>query len=253
MTETSPWFLRFKRFSTPPQARLFCLTYAGGGASVYRLWQQDVPNHVEVVAIQLPGREGRLREKPFSSIGPLIEALAPELGPRVDLPYAIFGHSMGSLVAFELTRALRRRGLTLPRHLFVSARRAPHVPLADVPLHTLPDSAFVEAINRRYGGIPDAILAEPELLELFIPIMRADMAVLESYAYSEEPPLPVPITVFCGEGDKEIAVAALDAWGRHTSAAFDVRTFSGGHFYLNAHRQALTRAITDILPGSSEG
>jgi surfactin synthase thioesterase subunit len=114
-------------------------------------------------------------------------------------------------------------------------------------MHVLSDAALVEAMNRRYGGIPDAVLAEPDLLELFVPIMRADMSVLETYVHSEEPPLPIPITALGGVEDKELKRADLEAWQRHTRAAFDVQTFAGGHFYLNSHRQTVVRLAVERL------
>src|SRR5262249_6231149 len=155
--------------------------------------------YLEVMALQLPGRAERLREAPFTGMVPLTETVADSIAPYLDRPFSFFGHSMGALLAFELARELRRRGAPLPEHLFLSGRRAPQIPVATVALggrsaDDLSDDDFMRRMGDHYGGIPAPILAEPDLVRIFVPILRADMAVVESYRYRGEPPLACPIT-----------------------------------------------------------
>jgi len=215
--------------------RLFCLPYAGGGASVFRSWGASLPDRVEVCPIQLPGRENRLLEPPFTRLPALADTLADALHPHLDLPFAVFGHSMGSLVAFELTRTLRRRQRPLPVSLLVSGRRAPQVPDVDPPIHHLPELEFLEEI-RRLNGAPEEVLGNSELMELLLPALRADFEVCETYEYRSEEPLDCPIIAFGGDEDPEVGPEELDAWRRQTSGRFELYMFPGDHFYLFSAR-----------------
>ena len=223
------------RFAPRPtaQARLICFSYAGGGGAVYRPWALALPSEVEVLAVQLPGRESRLREPPLRSMAALVEALAPALLPQLDRPVAFFGHSMGALLAYELARALHARGGPAPQHLMVSGRRAPQLQEPDAPIHHLPDEAFVGEIDRRYGGIPAEILQHRDILELLLPALRADMAAIETHRHQEGPALPCAITAFGGHDDPRAQPAVLQPWGAQTQAGLRTRHFPGGHFYFN--------------------
>jgi surfactin synthase thioesterase subunit len=234
----NPWLMRFAR-RAHPTARLFCFPNAGVGASTYRLWPSALPEALDVCAVQPPGRENRLREPSISSIPDLVDRLATALGPELDLPFAFFGHSMGAVVAAELARALAERGAPKPAHLFVSARRPPHLRGTETAISHLPDGEFVDAVQRRYGGIPPELLGEPELLALLLPGLRADFAALETHRPPQRPPLACPISTFGGSDDTLTPREHLDAWRGETSGAFRVRVFSGGHFYLVAERTAL--------------
>lgn len=227
------------------QLRLFCFPYAGGGASIYHAWPSQLPSHVELCAIKLPGREARLSEPPFERLTPLVRALATALSPWLTRPFALFGHSLGALVSFELARELRRRGASSPQHLFVSARRAPHMPNPD-PMHALPDQALIERI-RDMGGTPEAVLSEPELMELFLPIMRADAAVNEVEPFVAEEPLSCPITAYGGLDDARARRDELEAWRAHTRAAFRLEMFPGGHFFLRSAQDLLLRSLSTTL------
>jgi medium-chain acyl-[acyl-carrier-protein] hydrolase len=230
-----------------PRVRLFCFPHAGVGASVYRLWPKGFSDEVEVCAIQAPGREYRLREPPLASLPDLVAALLPAIEPLLDLPFAFFGHSLGAVFAVEVARALNERGNSRPGHLFVSARRPPHLPDPQAPLHALPDEDFVAEINRRYGGIPPEVLRERELMALLLPSLRADMTALETHRPPERPPLPVPISVFGGADDRITPREHLDAWRGETSGAFRVRVFPGGHFYLVDRRAELLADLAQTL------
>ncbi|PZG44113.1 hypothetical protein C1I98_17665 [Spongiactinospora gelatinilytica] len=175
--------------------RIFCLPYAGGTASAFGRWPAALLGHVEVCPIELPGRQTRWHDNPFTHAGPLVDALAAALAGEFDIPYALFGHSMGSLLAFELARELRRRGVGEPRVLFVSGGPAPQLPRAHPSIHDQPDTAVVAKL-RTLGGLPDEIYESPELLELLMPTIRADFSVGETYEYRVEPPLTCPIVAF---------------------------------------------------------
>lgn len=240
--KNNPWILR-SRPVPAPRLRLVCFPHAGGGAGIYRSWANDLPAEVEVCAIQLPGRETRLSETPFTRLGPLVEQLASAIDSVGDRPFVFFGFSMGALVGFELARLLRRRQRPLPGRLLVAARAAPQLPLRDPPIHAWPDAAFVAEVCRRYNGIPQPVLQEPELLQLLLPMLRADCAVIETYQYAAEEPLTIPITAFGGQDDTSVAPARLDAWREQTTREFRVETFPGGHFFLNTARSDLLNSI----------
>lgn len=227
--------------------RLFCLPYAGGGASIYRLWPSELPADIDVCAIQLPGRESRLRDPAFTALSPLVHSLAQALLPALDLPFALTGHSMGALIAFELARLLRREHGLSPLHLFVSARRAPQLPSPDPPIHQLPQPAFVDSLLRRYNGIPQAILREPELMELFLPTLRADFAVIETYRYTADEPLDCPITAFGGLQDELVTRSELEGWQEQTRGAFDLYMLPGTHFFLQEQRPSMLRIMVEHL------
>jgi surfactin synthase thioesterase subunit len=218
------------------------------GGSAYRLWPGALPEELEVWAVQPAGREGRLREPPVKSIPGIVEALLPDLLPQLDRPFAFFGHSMGAVVAYETARALAERGGPLPGHLVVSARRPPHLPGVELPLHPLPDAEFVAEIQRRYGGIPREVAAHAELLELLLPALRADITALETHRPPpRRQPLPCPISAFGGAADLLAPRAQLEAWRDETSGAFRVRVFAGGHFYLDAGRAEVLADLAAIL------
>lgn len=232
-----------------PQARLrlFCLPSAGGGAAQYRPWSHLLPHAIEPYAVQLPGRETRLREAPHRRLLPLAEEIGEAIAPYLDRPFAIFGHSMGALVAFELTRWLRRANGFLPVHVFVSGRRAPQIPELDSTLHHLDDTSFVREIVQRYNGIPKVILEDSELVQLFLPTLRADLEVIETYTYAEEEPLACALTAFAGITDQRVGRDELEAWRVQTRHAFAVRQFPGDHFYLQNERASLISAIVGAL------
>ncbi len=211
--------------------RLFCLPFAGGGAAAYYRWASRILAGIEVARIHLPGRETRLREPLFKSLASLIDVLVEELVPWIDGPFVLYGHSMGALLAFELARGLRRRHNLLPAHLFVAGFRAPQLTASEPPFSHLPEADFIDHV-RQYGGLPDLIAREPELMEIFIPILRADFGMTETYVYKEEPPLECPITAFGGLSDPKTSHERILAWSIHTSTRFDTHFFPGGHFFL---------------------
>lgn len=228
--------------------RLLCIPFAGGGASAFRLWSAGLPPTVDVMVAQLPGRESRLHERPLTSIGAMVEHLRPAVTAQADLPIAIFGHSMGALVGLELARALRADGLPGPLHLFVSASNPPgRREKALPPLHELPDDALVAELHQRYGGVPAAVREQRELMELLLPMLRADVTALETYRARELPPLDCPITVYAGSRDALAPPDSMRGWREETSGRFHARTFDGGHFFINTHREPLLADVVTAL------
>lgn len=226
--------------------RLFCLAHAGGGASAFRGWADALPADVEVCPVQLPGRENRIGEPAFDRLEPLVNALAQAIDPWLDLPYALFGHSNGALIGFELARLLRARGRPGPRHLFASGRRAPELPAETAPIHALPEAEFLAELEK-LGGLPAPLLEHRELLELLVPTLRADVAIHETYDFRDEAPLECPITAYGGAADPKVSHAQLEAWGRHTAGPFVMRIFPGGHFYLQEDRPPVLRTLSSDL------
>lgn len=231
-----------------PQAslRLFCFPYAGGSSLIFRPWFNSLPKTVEICPIELPGRGTQMKLTPLSRLEPLVEVLASALLPHLDKPFAFFGHSMGALVSFELTRLLRREYDISRIHLFISGRRAPQIPDPDPPIHALSEPEFIEEL-RRLNGTPKAVLENAELMQLLIPILRADFAVLETYVYSPAPTLNVPITTFGGLEDSEVSSSELQAWQEQTNAAFSGQMFSGDHFFLHSAQSLLLHSLSQEL------
>lgn len=227
--------------------RLICLPHGGGGAASFYPLAALLPEAIELLAVQLPGRETRLAEPPYTRMQPLVVALADALGATVAHPYAFFGHSFGGLLAFEVGRELRRRRLPLPETIIVSGRRAPTVPSSEPPLHPLPDDVFVAELVRRYDAIPRAILDEPELMALFLPVLKADFAVFETHVHQDEPPLDCALGLYGGTDDPQ--TEQMDGWAELVSGPCRRRRFAGGHFYLQRaeQRRALAMALADDL------
>lgn len=227
--------------------RLFCFHPAGVGAAVYRQWGFGLPSSVEVAAVQLPGRGNRLKEPPVADVPLLVDALVSNLAPHFEGRFAFFGHSMGAVLAHELSHALRDRGLPSPSHLIVSGRRAPTVPYRFPPISHLPDHVFVAEINSRYGGIAPEILQHQDVLNLLLPCLRADIAALENFVAPVRPPLDIPIAAFGGDSDGQTPVENLEPWRQETTADFGVRVFPGGHFYLDPLRDKVLAEVEAVL------
>lgn len=199
--------------------------------------------------IQLPGRENRFSEPPFTQLFSLNEQLAYALIPYLDMPFAFFGHSMGALISFELSRYLCRNMGHIPKHLFVSAHRAPQLSDSNSSIYTLPESSFLEKI-RHLNGIPAEILDNPELLQLFLPILRADFTLCETYRYQPEIPLPCAITAFGGLRDETLLQQDLDAWRQQTQSTFRLHYFAGNHFFLHESQATLLNILASELLSS---
>ena len=223
--------------------RLFCFPYAGGGDSIFHLWQQSLSNTIEVCPVQLPGRAARIAEPPWTDMDQLLRALGRALTPYLDKPFALFGHSMGALIAFNLARHLRRECDAQPIHLFVSGRCSPQTMKEPVDFKL----AELPKMLRRYNGTPEEALEDPELMELVLPVLRADLALCRSYVYTSEPPFSSSITAFGGLQDYGVPRDCLEGWSEHTTGSFVVRMLPGDHFFLNTSRLPLLEAISKEL------
>ncbi|WP_369392699.1 thioesterase II family protein [Streptomyces sp. CG1] len=223
---------------------LYCFPHGGGTAAEYLRWTRDLRT-ARVHAVQLPGRVPRLHEDVPGSMRELVEAFVAE-APLATGPFAFFGHSLGALFAYEVTRAMSAAGRRLPDRLVVSGFRAPHLPRPDTQIHRLPDDELLDTVARLHGGLPDEVLASAELRQMAAGALRADYRILETYVWDAGDPLPVPLTVFGGEDDR-ITADELEAWGEHTSAGASVRRFPGGHFYLRERPAPVQRAMAAVL------
>lgn len=212
--------------------RLWCLPYAGGGAAAWHPWGARLAGTAELAALRPPGRESRLREEPGTRWEPLVDRLLADMEPYLDRRYALAGHSLGALLAFELARLARARGRPEPGALIVSGARPPGAPRREPDLHALPDAEFLAELDRRYEGIPPAVRSEPELLSLLLPVLRADLTVFETYRHSPGPPLGVPILAMGGEADRLVSAEDVRGWREYTAGAFEAAFFPGGHFFI---------------------
>ena len=238
------WVVRY-RPNPEARLRLFCFSYAGGGASVFRAWPDALPPEVEVCAVQLPGRENRVGEPAYTRITPLLEALTAALEPYLDRPFAFFGHSMGALVSFELARHLRRTGDKQPVGLYLAAYRAPHLANPNIKIYHLPSEVFKVVL--RAEGIAEMILQNEELMQAMLPTLRADFELCDTYEYREETPLPYPFAIFGGLEDVRIKAGDLEAWPMHSSAPCSLTMFPGAHFFVHSAQDQLCAAISERL------
>jgi medium-chain acyl-[acyl-carrier-protein] hydrolase len=230
-----------------PEIRLFCFHCAGGGASFFRSWVKNLSSSVEIIGIQLPGREGRFLEKPYYYLEEAIHSLMSVLPSYLGIPFIFFGHSLGALLAFESARALRVGGYPLPCHLIVSGAKGPHLPSQKKKIHHLKDTDFISEVLS-YNGIPALFLNNTELLDLFIPTMKADFAMLENYSYRNDTPLECPISSFGGMDDPYVGINELSSWVTQTIDGFECHTFEGDHFFLeNRSEKGVLRIIDSII------
>ncbi|TDQ00452.1 thioesterase II family protein [Labedaea rhizosphaerae] len=218
------------RGADPGALPVFCLPHAGGSASAYRPWLGKVPG-AALLPVQPPGRETRLRDETFTEMGALVEELAPiVVDEAAGGPYAVYGHSLGALVAFELVRRIRALGAPEPVHLFLSGCVAPSHCAQDGPKVLGMSEDQVVDMLRKLGGTPEWLLADPGTRAMIMPAVRADFSVKETYVHRDEPPLSTPITVLASTADPRAEHALQDGWRAHTTGGFELHTMVGGHF-----------------------
>jgi medium-chain acyl-[acyl-carrier-protein] hydrolase len=239
------WFLRSR--CQGANRRLFCFSHAGGNARAFRHWQDWFAPSTEVIAVELPGRGIQRDSASVERMELLTRHLVDNIEPLCDLPFAIFGHSIGAAIAYELCRALCERGAPTPIRLFVAGMLPPHLyDSQDQRLQALADDELIEAV-RSLNGTPDEVLEHPELLEPFLKVLRSDLRLAESYGHPLRAPLPHAITVFGGIADSLIPPAALQEWALHASAGCQVRLLDGGHFFVQREEHVLAAAILQQL------
>ncbi|MES2296363.1 MAG: thioesterase domain-containing protein [Pseudomonadota bacterium] len=265
--KSNPWLVRSP--GAPRRLRLYCFCYAGGSAANYANWQAELSPQVEICAIELPGRGSRFGETPMSSLPLLTETVAREIARNSPMPFAFFGHSLGALLAFEVARYLQHQGLPKPLHLFASGASAPQHRSSKKKIHLLGDSEFIEEL-KNYNGTPPAVLAHRELMELLLPMIRADFALACDYDYRSGPLLDMPLTVMMGrdddnakggdktedkgaaskaegEGEPKADGEQVTGWHKETSNAFHIEWFEGDHFYIQPQRAAVLACIREAL------
>ncbi len=235
----NPWLMSSRG---SPRLRLFCFPHAGGGAASYRAWVGKLPPGVEVCPVLLPGRDSRLQEPAMRDIPALAAAAAEGLRPALDVPFALFGHSMGALLAFEVARALTTHHGLSPSLFYASASRAPHLPHRDKRISHLPDEQFLQEL-RGMGGTPPELFKHRELWELLLPTLRSDFKACEDYRQPLGVPLACPITALGGSADAFVTQDELRAWQELTRAPFQLRQFPGGHFYLQSSGASVLRLL----------
>jgi medium-chain acyl-[acyl-carrier-protein] hydrolase len=250
-THRSKWFL-ISRPKPLARYRLFCFPYAGGSASAFLPWEDLLPPQIELVAIQAPGRANRLDESLLTSVVELAEQLAGVISPMLDRPYLIYGHSMGSTVSFELLHLLKGRSLPLPRRYFAAARQAPHIPRRIAPFYDYPLKEFITEL-KRFGGTPDAILENAELMEMLVPRLRTELRA--AYAYRREPvvKLECDVSVLGGARDELVLPEELAGWQEHFLERMDFRLFGGGHFFLEDNKEQVVSSICESIGLSRSG
>lgn len=226
--------------------QLFCFAHAGGGPSAFRPWRAPLAPEIAVRRVLLPGRESRLEEPPFRHITELIGPLCAALEPYLDRPYALFGHSMGAVVAYEVARRFSGPARTAPTCLIVSGRRAPGRVPGQPRLSALPDDQFVAEVGR-LNGIPPEVLGEPGLLDMLLPALRADFELAETYRPLPGGRLDCPVVAYLGTDDPEVDYAGVLRWREVTTGQFAVRVFRGDHFYLKGGRPDVLNAVRDDL------
>lgn len=238
-------------FATPTpnpeaQLRLVCFSYAGGSSATYLPWLKLLHPDVELVVCQLPGRGTRLFEDPYDHIEPLIQDLCAAIRPLSNIPLVFFGHSMGSKVAYELCLAMQEHNLPLPVHVIASAAAAPfHVRRQD-PIHDLPEPAFITALEK-LKGTPQQVLNNPELMALFLPALRADFKLVETYINTNRTIVPTRLTLMGGVMDETVSPSELADWNKLFTHTAKIRWFEGDHFYINHKTFAVLQQLNDIM------
>ncbi|MFF1918024.1 thioesterase II family protein [Streptomyces sp. NPDC058239] len=242
-TDNGAWV---RRFHPAPEAttRLVCFPHAGGSASYYFPVSRTLSPEIDVLAIQYPGRQDRRAEPCVPDLRTLADLVVQRLAPWLDRPLALFGHSMGATLAFEVAVRLERSG-TVPLSLFASGRRAPSRHRTET-VHLLDDDGLIANV-KRLSGTATQILDDDEVLRMVLPSIRSDYKAAETYRYQPVPRLHCPVVVLTGDQDPQVTLDEAEAWANHTTGTFELTRFSGGHFFLNNHAHRVTKELRDHL------
>ncbi|MEM1323015.1 MAG: alpha/beta fold hydrolase [Bacteroidota bacterium] len=224
---------------------LFCLPFAGGSKYAYRAFEEKAPLNVNMIPLDIPGRGLRMAEPSLDDLREIARDVLQQIRSRLSEPYAIYGHSMGTMIGFELVHLIIKEGLPAPLHLFFTGGGGPSAREDDDPKHLMDRPTFIKAI-KELGGMPEEILANDEMLEFFVPILQTDFKAVETYAYIERPPLNIPIDVFIGE-DEDISLEEAQAWEKESSLPIDLQQFPGHHFFIFEYVDQILEHIANKL------
>jgi pyochelin biosynthesis protein PchC len=239
-----------RRFHPPADdaTRLVCLPHAGGSASFYFPVSTALSPRLEVLAVQYPGRQDRRLDPVIDDVHVLADQVSAALEPYTDRPLALFGHSMGATLAYEVALRLEERGDRPVAHLFASGRRAPSR-YRDEDVHRRGDAALVAEL-RLLNGTETALLDDPELREMVMPSIRGDYRAIETYRHRPGRVLRAPVTAITGDDDPKTSIDEARAWAGHTTGPFRLEILPGGHFYLIARAAQVLRIVSDALAPS---
>ena len=240
----SSWII-FPKPNPAAKMRLFCFPYAGGGTSLYRPWAERLSDDIELGIIILPGREHRITEPLVNELTTIVSKIESNILSFLDKPFAFLGHSIGSLISFELMEVLNKNYNKKPDYYFVSAYAAPHIKNRKLRMSELGDDELINTL-KNYNGTPPQVLENPLILEYLLPIVRADFSIYDNYKYVERETLNCPLSVFMGKED-DIEENALQAWRNYTDKEFELHKFNGGHFYINDYTEEVIEIIHKSL------
>ncbi|OJW52757.1 MAG: hypothetical protein BGO67_04720 [Alphaproteobacteria bacterium 41-28] len=243
MTQNN-WYLEYKK-NPNASIRLFCFHHSGGGATAYNPWIEQLSSNIELIAIQLPGRENRFTEPLTSNLSHIVNKLSEGFQIYKHKPFFVFGHSLGALISFEFIKAIYQLYALYPCHMIVSSTKAPHLPFRMRHLSHLEDKVLKEEL-KIYNGIDERILNNDELLDLFLPIIRSDFSIYEHYCYSNSKPLPCDILALSGNQDSTVTQEEILAWSTYTTGKFEHMSFSGEHFFIKDHQKRILEIINQI-------
>ncbi len=239
------WFLRTSS-KTSAKFRLFCLPYAGGDSSIYTPWVNQIPDFIELLPIQLPGRSIRIQEPAISSMTELVDQIYLSMLPLLDKPYMLLGHSLGGRVGFELLHKINKTNAPPPKHFIASGSKAPHLPRTNNITYNLPDEEFIEEL-RKLNGTPSEVINNRELMEFLLPMLKADFCISDNHVTKQKTLLDCSISVFHGEEDTLVSESDARAWQKHFSKPINFQVFSGGHFFINENSDDLLSSLKSIL------
>ncbi|MEW6994401.1 thioesterase II family protein [Colwelliaceae bacterium MEBiC 14330] len=239
------WFVIPKK-NINADLKIICFPYAGGNSSTYISWSEKLPSNVELVIIQAPGRGTRLGETAHSNMDCLINELIKVAPDILDRPYILFGHSLGSRIAFELMDKLKQLNYPLPLHFIASASSGPHKKLTKKSIYHLSDKEFIVELEK-LNGTPQAVLKDKELMKLFMPLLRADFEIADNYNYTGNTIFNCPISVLGGEDDMNISHANLNSWGEFFTMNANIYLLPGNHFFIDSHKEMVIEKVNGII------
>lgn len=241
----SQWFVIPKRVYAP-RIRLICLPYAGGGVGTYQSWAAQLPDGVELVAVQPPGRGSFMGTPAYNNMSLLVNALFDAISPMLDRPFILFGHSLGSRIAFELLRQLQCRNQRLPELFIASGSNSPDTARAKPSTFQLSDEQFINELQRM-NGTPTEVLENRELMSILLPLLRADFQLAETYRFTGDIKFPLEVHVLGGQEDMDVPLANLSNWGHFFSKKVYVHAFAGGHFFIETQRSEVIALVRRLL------